>query len=289
MGAALKILADVALYRIRKREMANLAAAATIMAALHLAWDEIAVRLGFGILLNLLAYLTNDYCDVDEDLQSPSKDHEKARFLKDHMGAALALQIALVVVLAAVGALWSRGLIVALAAGAGICWLYSARLKTVPIADVASMAAWGAAMPMVAFPLDSLLGWCLVAQLALFSACFETIQVIRDHGDDTGSGTRTTAVLLGIKRTLLLERLLMVLSAAYAVLLINRWVGLALLVAPLLPFEKGQEEGYWNRVRMVQGLAWLAMVGWVVWSGSTMGLVASIGRTQLVEWLAFIR
>ena len=289
MGAALKILADVALYRIRKREMANLAAAATIMAALHLAWDEIAVRLGFGILLNLLAYLTNDYCDVEEDLLSPSKDREKARFLKEHMGAALVLQIVLAVLLAAVGALWSRGLIVALVAGAGMCWLYSARLKKVPIADVASMAIWGAAMPMVAFPLDSLLGWCLVAQLALFSACFETIQVMRDHDEDAAAGTRTTAVLLGTGRTLVLERILMVLSAAYAIALVNRWVGLALLVAPVLPFARGQEDGYWNRVRMVQGLAWLAMVGWVVWSGSTMGLVASIERAQLVEWLAFIR
>ncbi|MBW2262006.1 MAG: UbiA family prenyltransferase [Deltaproteobacteria bacterium] len=289
MGAALKILADVALYRIRKREMANLAAAATVMVALHLSWDEIAARLGFGILLNLLAYLTNDYCDVDEDLQSPNKDHEKARFLKDHMRAALVLQIVLAAMLAAVGALWSRGLIVALVAGAGICWLYSARLKHVPIADVAAMAVWGAAMPMVAFPLDSLLGWCLVAQLALFSACFETIQVMRDHDEDTATGTRTTAVLLGIERTLVLERLLMVLSAAYAILVVNCWVGLALLVAPLLPFEKGHEDGYWNRVRMVQGLAWLAMVGWIVWSGSTMGLVASVDGSQLVEWLAFIR
>jgi hypothetical protein len=26
-----------------------------------------------------------------------------------------------------------------------------------------------------------------------------------------------------------------------------------------------------------------------VWSGSTMGLVASIDRSQLVEWLTFIR
>jgi 4-hydroxybenzoate polyprenyltransferase len=289
LGAALKILTDVALYRIRKREMANLAAAATIMAALRLDWAEMGVRLGFGLLLNLLAYLTNDYFDVEEDLRSPHKDAAKTAFLKDHLREALVLQLVLAGLLAALGALWSRGLIVALVAGAGICWLYSARLKRVPIADVLAMAAWGVAMPLVAMPLDSILGWCLVAQLGLFSACFETIQVMRDHEEDVSTGTHTTAVLLGLRGALVLERVLMVLSAAFAVLFLNRWVGLALLVAPFLPFERGREEAYWNRVRMVQGLAWLAMTGWIAWSGSSMGLLVSIDRAQVLELLHWFR
>jgi 4-hydroxybenzoate polyprenyltransferase len=289
LPAALKILADVALYRIRKREMANLAAAATIMIALRLPWDDVGIRLGFGILLNLLVYLTNDYCDVDADLDSPTKDGAKTRFLKDHMRSALAVQIVLALVLAAVGALYSRGLIVALVLGAGTCWAYSARLKHVPFLDVASMAVWGVAMPMVSFPLDSLLGWALVAQLGLFSACFETVQVIRDHEEDASSGTRTTAVLLGVRRTLLVERLFMLASAAYAILVLNRWVGLALVIAPLVPLEAGRAEAYWNRVRMVQGLAWLAMAAWIAYNGSSTGLVSSIGRDELVAFLTWIR
>jgi 4-hydroxybenzoate polyprenyltransferase len=289
LRAAIKILADVAVYRIRKREMANLAAAATIMVALRLPWDEVTVRLGFGVLLNLLAYLTNDYCDVDVDMESPNKDRAKAQFLKNNLRSALGTQIVLAAVLAGIGVVWSYGLIVALVAGAGICWLYSSRLKHVPIADVAAMAVWGVAMPLVALPLDSLVGWCLVAQLGLFSACFETIQVMRDHDEDAKSGTRTTAVLLGLKRTLVLERILMLASAAFAVLVLNRWVGLALLIAPFLPFDKADAERYWNRVRMVQGLVWLAMVGWIAWSGSTMGLATSIGRDEVVGFMTWIR
>jgi 4-hydroxybenzoate polyprenyltransferase len=285
--AALKILADVAIYRIRRREMANLAAAFTVMVALRLPLDEVLVRLGFGVLLNLLAYLTNDYYDVEADLASPDKDEAKARYLKEHMRAALGLQIVLALLLAAVGAAWSPGLVVALVAGAGTCWLYSARLKHVPVADVLAMMVWGVAMPLVAFPLDSLLGWALVAQLGLFSACFETIQVIRDHDEDVKSGTRTTAVLLGIGKALMLERLLMVMSAVYAVLVINRWVGLALFVAPFIPLGRDDTSTYWNRVRLVQGLAWLAMVGWVAWSGATTGAVVSVERGQVVGWLSF--
>lgn len=287
--AALKIMADVAIYRLRKREMANLAAAVTIMASLRLPWDEVGVRLGFGLILNLLAYLTNDYFDVDADLASPTKDRSKARFLKDHMRAALVLQLVLALVLFVVGAAFSWGLVVALAAGAGLCWIYSWKLKHVPVVDVLTMLVWGMAMPMVGFPLDSLLGWALVAQLGLFSACFETIQVIRDHDEDVKSGTRTTAVLLGIGRAVVLERVLMVASAAYAIAVLNRWVGLALLVAPFIPLRREKTDAYWNQVRMVQGLAWLAMVAWIVWDGSTMGLLVSLGRDQTIEWLSLLR
>ncbi len=287
--AALKILADVAIYRIRKREMANLAAAFTIMAAVGLTWDEMGMRLGFGILLNLLAYLTNDYFDVDADLASPGKDQAKARFLKGHMRAALFLQAFLAVLLAVVGAASSPGLVVALVAGAGTCFVYSWKLKHVPVVDVFTMLAWGVFMPLVGFPLDSLLGWIMVAQLGLFSACFETIQVIRDHDEDVKSGTRTTAVLLGIGRAMVLEKVLMVASAAYAVLLLNRWVGLALLVAPFIPMRRDGVEAHWNQVRLVQGLAWLAMVGWIAWDGSSMGLVSSVGRDETIALLGWLR
>lgn len=269
--------------------MANLASAATIVIALRLPWDEALVRIGFGVLLNLLAYLTNDYCDVDADLESPTKDRAKTRFLKDHMRSALFLQIAIAALLAGLGLALSRGLVVALVLGAGICWVYTARLKRMPVVDVIAMLAWGASMTLVGTPLDSLLGLALVAQLGLFSACFEIIQVIRDHDEDSKSGTRTTAVILGVPRALALERLFMVLSAGYAVLVLNRWVGLALFLAPFLPFDRSQPDRYWNQVRMVQGLAWLAMAGWIAWTGSSMGFLASIPREAVVGFLAVIR
>ena len=269
--------------------MLNLASAATIVIALRLTWDEALVRLGYGLLLNLLAYLTNDYYDVDADLRSPSKDQAKTRFLKEHMRAALVLQIVLALALAAIGLSWSGGLVLALVLGAGNCWAYSARLKHVPFADVVSMIVWGVSMPLVAVPLDSLLGWCLVAQLGLFSACFEIIQVIRDHDEDSSTGTRTVGVVLGIRRSIALERLFMTAAAAYAILVLNRWVGLALVLTPLLAFEPGKADAYWNRVRMIQGLAWLAMIAWVAWSGSTMGLLASVDREAVIALLTPFR
>ncbi len=182
MPAALKIIVNVAVFRLKKLEMANMFAAVAIMLALRLDWDDMALRFGFGLLLNLLAYLTNDYCDVDQDLASPNKNTKSVRFLKEHMGAALGAQIGLAVVLAGIAIWWSPGLLVALVAGAGICWVYSWKLKRLPYVDVLAMITWGAAMPLVGVPLDSALGWILLGQLALFSACFESIQVIREGG-----------------------------------------------------------------------------------------------------------
>jgi len=289
MIAPFKILVDVAVYRLRKLEMANMFAAGAIMFALRLDWDDMAVRFGFGLLLNLLAYLTNDYCDVDQDLTSPNKDHKKARYLKDHMGAALAAQIGLALILAGIALWWSRGLLVALVAGAGICWIYSWKLKRLPYVDVLAMISWGAAMPLVGFPLDVILGWVLVGQLALFSACFESIQVIRDHDEDVSSGVRTTAVRLGVPATQVLLRVFMVLSAVYASLLLHRWVGLFLLVSLFLPLRKERADVYWNRQRMIMGLGWLAIIGWLWLFGESHGWLATIKSTELIEAMAWLK
>jgi 4-hydroxybenzoate polyprenyltransferase len=289
MTAALKILFDVAVFRLRKLEMANMFAAVAIMVALHLPFGELAVRFGFGILLNLLAYLTNDYYDVEQDLSSPNKDHTKARYLKDHMRAAIGAQVGLAIILAIIGVFWSNGLLVALVAGAGICWVYSWKLKRLPYVDVLAMISWGIAMPLVGFPLDSALGWALVLQLALFSACFESIQVLRDHDEDVRSGVRTTAVRLGIRRTLFLLKLFMVLAAAYAVLVLNLWFGLLLCATLFIPFRKETADRYWNKIRLVMGVAWLAIIGWIFWRGSSSGLLVSLSPEATISWLSWIR
>ena len=239
MFAALRILRDVAVYRLRKREMANLAASLTIMLALALGWAEVGVRLLFGLVLNLSVYLTNDVYDLEGDLASPSTDHAKARFLASHPQAARFAQGALLAMLVGLGAWWSRGLLIAGVVGVGLCWAYSAFLKRVPLVDVAIIGIGGVVSAMVAFPLDSALGWCLAGQLGLYSAAFQSIQVIRDRDADAAYGHKTTAVVLGTRRAVWLQRALLVLSAAYAVLVLHRWLGLMLLVATLLPHPCG--------------------------------------------------
>lgn len=275
MAPSLRILLDVAVYRLRKLEMANMVGAVAIMLTLRLTPEDLAVRTVFAFLLNLLAYLVNDYCDIERDL-AIDREAEKTRFLAEHRQVAFWVQVALFGTLVGVGVLWSAGLVLAAAAGAGICWLYTARLKETPYWDVAAMAAWGVGMTLVAFPLDSALGWLLAVQLGLFSSCFESIQVLRDHDEDAASGVRTTAVALGPRRTLLLARCLMVVSAAYALLLLHRHIGWAVLFAVLVPFDAAAPSRYWNRIRVVLGLAWVAMLGWIFWKGSAYGWISSL-------------
>jgi len=66
-------------------------------------------------------------------------------------------------------------------------------------------------------------------------------------------------------------------------------VGLALLIAPFLPLRKDRADAYWNQVRLVQGLVWLAMVAWIAWQGESNGLVAMVSRDAVVDWLTPIR
>jgi 4-hydroxybenzoate polyprenyltransferase len=284
MFAAIKILADVAIFRLKKLEMANMFAAVAIMFALRLPLHDMAVRFGFGLFLNLLAYLTNDYYDVDQDLSSPNKDHKKAQFLKDHMKEAWAAQIVLALILAGFGFWWSPGLVVALTAGAGICWIYSWKLKRYPYVDVLAMISWGVAMPLIGFPLDSVLGWCLVLQLALFSACFESIQIIRDHDEDVASGVRTTAVRLGVTRTKFLLKMFMILCAVYASVVLHRWLGIALLLALFIPFKQERSHIYWNQIRLVMGIIWLFIIGWIFWQGETSGWLGPISPARTISF-----
>ncbi|MFY0537922.1 hypothetical protein [Nannocystis pusilla] len=205
MIAALRILLNVAVYRLQRLEMANMGGALLIMLALRLSPLDVVVRLGFAFLLNLLVYLNNDFLDLPTDLRSPERDDANTRYLRDHRSAAVGPSSASSARCSSspacgTSACWSRW------SSAAACWLYSARLKHVAGADITAMMVWGAAMLTVAFPPTHVLGWVLAGLLALDSAVFETIQVIRDHDADRDTGVRTTAVALGVPRTLALAR-----------------------------------------------------------------------------------
>jgi len=271
---ALRIVANVAIFRLRKLEMANMAGALAIGLTLGLGAVELLVRGAFALVLNLLVYLNNDVYDVVQDLESPTHDGDKTRFLREHPGAATLAQLGLVAVLLAVALAWGGGLLVAGLAGGGICWAYSARLKRVPYVDVLAMLAWGVAMPLVGFPLERTVGWLIVGLLGLFSGCFESIQVMRDHDEDLRSGVRTTAVALGVVRTRRLLALLFVAAGVYGAAVFHPLAALGPGLAVLLPVPREPDalERYWTRVRVILGLTLVGACAITWWTGATAGL-----------------
>lgn len=253
MRAELVIVLDVARFRLRRLEMANLVAAVAIMLALRLGAGELLVRTAFGALLNLLVYLNNDWLDLDDDLATSTRDRDKTQFLAAHRGAAVRAQLGLVGLLAGFALVWGGGLGWPLVLGAGICGAYSAWLKRRPFVDVAAMMAWGVAMPAVAVPPGATAGWWLLGQLALFSGVFETIQVLRDREADARRGIRTTAVVLGRARTEWLVRVLLGLSGAYAAWCFHPALVVLPAIAVLMPIPAVGVEAYWTRVRLLLG------------------------------------
>jgi 4-hydroxybenzoate polyprenyltransferase len=273
---AIRITLEVAVYRLRRLEMANIGGAAAIAFALQLPLDEFIVRVGFAFGLNLLVYLNNDYLDLAADLRVPGRDDTKTRFLRDHRRAGVLAQVGLLALLLVVCVVMP-GLLVPLVLGGGVCWAYSARLKAMPYADVAAMIAWGVAMPLCGAPPESALGWALAGWLGLFSGVFEGIQVIRDHDADAGTGVRTTAVALGVPRTLVLVRVMLGVSAVYGALVVSPWLAALPALAILVPLDRDVTRT-WNRVRGVLGVAFLGAVGWVWWGGMTAGVLVHVGR-----------
>jgi 4-hydroxybenzoate polyprenyltransferase len=280
LQAAVKIVVDVLIFRLRKLEMANLAATTSIAFTLGLPVFDVAWRILFALVLNVLVYLNNDYIDVAVDLQAGNKDAEKSRFLHANMRAALLAQVALLALLAAAAFLFDHGLLVPLIAGGGVCLWYSAQLKRTPIADVAAMIVWGVAMPLCGVPLHYMLGLggALALQLGLFSGVFECIQVMRDADEDALEGVRTTGVVLGQRWTLALTRLLMVASSAYALLVLHPIAAAITVVALLLPFLSDRLETYWTRVKLVYGVAWLFLCVASFLTGHSSGLLWTIGH-----------
>lgn len=271
MLAVLKIILDVARFRLARLEMANLAAAGALMLTFRLPLDELVVRGGFGLALNLLVYLNNDFHDLGDDLASGSRDAEKTSFLRDHVGAAIVAQLLLLAALVGVALAWDVELLAALLLGGGICWAYSYKLKRVPGLDVLAMTLWGAAMPLLGFPLALAVGWLLVGQLGLFSTLFESIQVLRDRAEDAAAEARTTAVLLGDAAMRVLIRGAHVLAASFAALCLSPWAALVIGAGALLRIDADVPR-YWNRVRMLCGVAFLIECATVWLSGRTQGL-----------------
>ena len=214
-----------------------------------------AYRTAFAFVLNAFVYLNNDYLDASDDLKSATRNTAKTRFLAEHLEAALAAQIGLLLLLVTAALLLDVELLAALLLGGGTCVLYSRYLKRIPIADVVAMAVWGLAMPLCGFPLGSALGWCLALQLGSFAAVYETIQVMRDAPDDAAAGIRTTGVVLGAERTRLLSRALMLVVCALAALALHPVSALIAAAALLVPLDGGDMERRWTAVKLVYALS----------------------------------
>lgn len=283
--AALRILVDVIVFRVKRLEMANLAGAVAIMAVLRLPLADAAIRTLFALVLNALVYLNNDYVDVDLDAQTPDKDRTKVLFLQAHKRQALYLQWALFGVLVAI-ALAAPGLWLALALGAGVCIAYSKWLKRVPALDILAMGVWGFAMPLCGAPLDRALGLLLALQLGLMSAVFETIQVIRDYEADRDAGVRTTAVVLGKPATLWLARGLMLISALYAALVLHPIAGVIAAGALLVPLRGDAVDTYWTRIKLISGVAWLCICALTFLTQQSHGLWVAVHATDTTSLLS---
>lgn len=265
MPAELQILADVAIYRLRRLEMANLAGALALALALKLPAADIGVRMLFGSLLNLLVYLNNDFHDREVDLAAAGRERGKTEFLVANVGAAIRVQLVLVLALFGIAVAHGGGLWIPFVFGGAVCWAYSAVLKRRPVVDVLAMVVWGVAMPMVGVPVDRFAtALPLLLLLGLYSGVFESVQVLRDHEPDRAQGVRTTAVVLGAERTAALVRIFVLLAGVHAWRSFGVIVAAPTFVAAALPIRGHTPEKVWNRMRLLCGASF-ALACYALW------------------------
>ncbi len=286
LGAVVRILWSVSLFRLRKREMANFAGAVSVMLALGLSWRDGLWRAIAAAGMNLLVYLNNDYLDLPADLASPTRAGAETSFLAAHRRAALIAHALLSLGLLVVGVVAGWGVLLSIVVAVAAAFLYSARGKRVPFADLVLIATGATGLGMVAAPIDSPLGWCLALQLGLAAACFQAIQSLRDLREDESFGIRTTAVRLGVDRTLLLARVIVLVNALFGACALHRWWGIGLAAAAVLPCRRDRIDRFWNQVRLVFGIGWLLIVASTVMRGRSWGWLLQVAATDRIEWLS---
>ncbi len=261
-AAAWRILADVVVYRVRKREMANLATSLTLAWALGAGSVALGVRLAFGVVLNLFVYLVNDCFDVAIDLQAPGRDAGRTRFLADHIRAAWITVGLMAVGLCVFGALARGGLLAAAAVNIVVIFAYSKVLKHIAILDLLAMGVWGVSMAMVGFDARDPRGWRLAGLLAFLSMVTESVQVLRDEPSDRAAGVRTSAVVLGVPATAWIARSLVCSAAAYAAVFIHP-AGAVLAIGAVVALRPERANRSWDQLRVLFGLTWLALMALV--------------------------
>ena len=261
---AVKIACESFRFRVEKHEANNLLVTLSMLLAFKVGGLDLALRVTFAILLNLLIYLLNDYCDVDVDLCTPRKDRQKTRFMAEHRRAS---QLAVLGELLLLGGpatvhylLFHTPLLpVALVINVALVYVYSRWLKRIPIVDVLSMALAGATTTMVGAP-DSVLGYQLLGLLALISGSYQIIQVIRDTRSDEQQGVRTTSVVLGPRLAAWIFRAIVLCASAYGVLLMGMWAAAGFALALLLPLSVDRAARSWDGARVIFGLSWLGLL-----------------------------
>jgi 4-hydroxybenzoate polyprenyltransferase len=270
-GLALRLIWASFWYRVRKREANNLVVTFTLMVAFQMAWWEVAYRGLFAALLNCLAYLLNDYCDIDEDLLSPLKHGPQVQRLDRHRGSArfalFGLGAALVLLAAGHALLLGPPagaqrfiLFFVLASAATVVYLYSRWLKRIPVADLLAMGVAGAAGTLTGLPALDRLGLELLVLLALFCSSYEMIQVIRDEPADRARQVRTSAVVLGVRATAWIFRATTVGAAAFGTLVLGSPLCLACAAAAAVPLTPERAARSWDLVRIFLGLVWLGLM-----------------------------
>ena len=258
-AAAWRIAADVAIYRLRKREAGNLVTSLTLAVALGLLWGDVVTRAVFGVLLNVFVYLVNDCFDVAIDLKAPGRDNARTRYLAANLRVAWGVSGALGLGLALLGALHSTGLLVTAVVNAVVIVAYSGALKHRPGADLLAMGAWGVSMAMVGFPLGSRAGWVFAGLLGLLCMVTEAVQVLRDEPSDRAAGVRTTAVVWGARATSRVAKVLLLGAALYAAVMLHP-VGAALALGVFVPMRPERASQSWDALRVLFGATWLALL-----------------------------
>ncbi len=254
-----KLLADAIIDRLKRREANSLITNFMLLLAFHFGIADIAIRMAVTFVLNVLVYFINDFIDVDIDLANPEKDHTKALYIRDHKRTAFALIVCVSAALLILTLLYSQSVCFGVILALLIIFLYTDYFKNMAYFDIIGCFVWGVSMAWPAIPDFSPQGIKLILLIGIFTASFEIVQCIKDYESDKQYDLKTTPIVIGIPKAILLARAMYVIAAAYTVFLLGEIQGVLLLL-PLFFNANQKMDSYWMKLRVVYGIVWITIM-----------------------------
>jgi 4-hydroxybenzoate polyprenyltransferase len=178
--------------------------------ACHRQYKLVMIETLLSFLVLCILYGYNDYTDAEKDKSNPKKDHAFINMILENHRLFVAFIITIQILTLAVAMVFlGRQIAVYIAILYGVNFLYSQRVKSMPLADIMIVSIWGGLYVCISGSFVWVI--CLAAGLMVGIAHF--FQVVTDKDSDQKNNISTSAVVLAGWENLLLFTLCLALAA----------------------------------------------------------------------------
>lgn len=272
MKTAFRIALDVFSFRIKRFEVGQLLVPFSVIFTYQYSGLAMLKRGGLVTLLFFFIHLNNDVCDLNID-QEENRAPDKTKFLRQNKNIAIWLQWTIGSFTLLFLYFFDVKFLMPVFVGGLAGVMYSAWLKKLPFIDLLTNSVWPAMLILVSSPFFEFVGILLAIQISLFTIVVQPLQLLRDYDNDKKLGLKNTVIWLGIKKTKILIKFLILINSLYGVLFLHKFFGLMFLSLLLIPIKRNRTRSIIMMFRGIFILYWLGVLWYLYFYSQAIGII----------------